>query len=150
MATTAVTTEMTNVFLRQLITIRPSMPSETHTHNATTIHRYHGEFHPCATAERTHLHLRRFTYHLITLIPSLVLSHNYYSQRQPHQSMRYRGGRHRHHCHPTNKEGKMFNATSQSSKWLIHDTSQKASAYNNRRPRPLSRRCPPTAVPNLP
>ena len=27
--------------------------------------------------------------------PSVVLSHNYYSQRKPHQSIRYRGGRHR-------------------------------------------------------
>ena len=27
--------------------------------------------------------------------PSVVLSHNYYSQRKPHQSIRYHGGRHR-------------------------------------------------------
>ena len=102
--------------------------------------------------------------------PSVVLSHNYYSQRKPHQSIRYRGGRHRPRITAESPPRsplsplryKMSNGTSLTMRItmggfvrnrrenhpshmrnMANAMSQPAIAGNNGWPRPLPRRRPP-------
>ena len=136
------------------------MRSETQAQDATTIRRYHGDFYPSATAQRTHLRgggphrqLPRRTHPSATAErtqPSATSSATWENPNHPiwlnMVNVIYQPLIAGENGWPRPRSRRTA-PSMQTTQMLTHGTSQKTSAENNGRNRPLPRRWYPSATP---